>query len=74
MQELGIGLVNAQAAEIDKLVYPEWSLDKSWTVTAKVGQDEDGYDLYQLDRYGETITVPSNRLVFMARMLERMQQ
>lgn len=73
MQELGIGLVNAQAQDITALVYPEWALDKSWNIVGKVGQDEEGYDLYQLERPDESITVPSNRLVFMQSMLERMR-
>jgi hypothetical protein len=72
MEEVGIGLVNAQAAEIKELTYPDWALEKSWKITGRVGADEKGYDLYQLDRFGETLVVPANRLVFMKRMLERM--
>lgn len=72
MSDLGIGLVNAQAADIRELTYPEWAVAKSWKVTAKVGTDEGGYDLYQLDRYNETLTVPANRLVLMSAMLDRM--
>lgn len=70
--ELGVGIINLQAAGIKELVYPDWTIDKSWKVTAKVGTDEHGYDLYQLDRYGDSITVPANRLVVMAKMLESM--
>lgn len=69
---VGIGLVNLQAGTIKKLSYPDWALSQPWRVTAKVGTDDDGYDLYQLDRSQETITVPANRLVFMAKMLEDM--
>jgi hypothetical protein len=71
--EIGIGLVNLQAAAINKLSYPDWAVDARWAIVGKVGQDDDGYDLYQLERGDESITVPANRLVFMERMLERMK-
>lgn len=73
MEEIGVGLVNVQAAGISELVYPEWALEKSWKVVGpEGGQDEHGYDLYRLDRYNESIVVPANRLVFMKSILQRM--
>jgi hypothetical protein len=72
MEEIGVGLVNAQAAEITELTYPDWALEKSWKIHGKVGTNDEGYDIYRLYRYDEEIEVPSNRLVFMKRMLERM--
>lgn len=67
-----IALVNEQAAQIDRLTYPHWSVSESWVVTGKVGRDDKGYDMYQLDRPGEPqpLIVPSNRLVFAQRLLE----
>lgn len=72
-QEFGIGLVNAQAAEIDHFTYPDWVAKQvHWKINGQVGQDENGYDLYELERGDEKLTVPANRLVFMARMMERL--
>jgi hypothetical protein len=76
MQELGIGLVNAQAAEITDLTYPDLverpEEERTWLVVGKVGQDDDGYDLYEIERQGEKTVVPANRLVFVKRMLSRL--
>ena len=73
MQEFGIGLVNAQAAEIDKLVYPDFAGGKCWLPTGTVGQDEQGYDIHRLVCDEEEMDVPANRLVVIARMLERLR-
>lgn len=70
MEEIGVGLVNMQAAEIRELVYPEWTGQDPWVVVGKEDTDEHGYDVYRLKRHHQTLLVPANRLVFMKRFME----
>ena len=71
MEEIGIGLVNAQAAEIKQIDYPDWVGRPAWTVGRKVGTDEHGYDEYEIHNSDQILVVPANRLVFMKGFIER---